>query len=181
LWIISQLHCGDFVAKRISIYRNLHLATLTSAQVVLQNLSLAYSSVLFHQLIRLLLTPATALFSFLIYKATMSRATIIPLILSCGGVGMVFYFDFHAAPDKAVGTSPKGVIFAFAGILTSALYTSLIGGYQKKLQINSMQLLLNQAPISAGLLMCLAPVVDTPPTATTLSPSVCVAIIGVSE
>lgn len=180
LWAISQLGYGDFVAKRIPIYRNFHLVTLTSAQVVFQNLSLAYSSVIFHQLVRLLLTPATALFGFLLYRATIPSASILPLVILCGGVGMSFYCDSHSMTDKTVGTSPQGIIFAFTGVLTSALYTTLIGTYQKKLQVNSMQLLLNQAPISSGFLMCLAPFIDTSPTATALSPSVCIAILGVS-
>ncbi|KAJ5682572.1 hypothetical protein N7462_005737 [Penicillium macrosclerotiorum] len=178
LWAISQLRYGDFVAKRIPIYRNFHLVTLTSAQVVLQNLSLAYSSVIFHQLVRLLLTPATALFGFLFYRATIPSASIIPLVILCGGVGVTFYCDSHSMTDKNAGTSLQGVVFAFTGVLTSALYTTLIGTYQKKLQVNSMQLLLNQAPMSAGFLMCLAPFIDTSPTATALSPSVCFAIFG---
>lgn len=180
LWVVSQLRCRDFVAKPISIYRNFHLVTLTSAQVVLQNLALAYSSVIFHQLARLLLTPATVLFSFILYRATIPRASIIPCIIICGGVGIVFYFDSQSMTDGAVGTSPKGIVFAFSGVLTSALYTTLVGTYQQKLQINSMQLLLNQAPMSAGLLVCLAPFLDTRPTTILVSPSVCIAIFGVS-
>ncbi|KAJ5379952.1 uncharacterized protein N7496_002380 [Penicillium cataractarum] len=178
LWAITQLRCGDFVAKRIPIHRNFHLVTLTSTQVVLQNLSLAYSSVIFHQLVRLLLTPATAFFSFLLYRATIPRASIIPLIILCGGVGITFYCDSHAPTDQAVGISPEGIVFAFTGVLASALYTTLIGAYQKKLQVNSMQLLLNQAPMSAGFLVCLAPFIDSAPTANLLSPSVCIAIFG---
>lgn len=180
LWVILRQCCSGFVAKPISIYRKFHLVFLTCAQVVLQNLSLAYSSVIFHQLVRLLLTPATALLSFLLYRTTIPRASIIPLMLLCGGVGIVFYFDSVSTTNRSVGTSLEGIIFAFSGVLASALYTALVGSYQKKLQVGSMQLLLNQAPVSAGLLLCMAPFIDTPPTHAALSPSLCIAILAVS-
>jgi hypothetical protein len=48
------------------------------------------------------------------------------------------------------------------------------------LQVNSMQLLLNQAPMSASLLLCMVPFLDTPPTSTALSPSLYIAIFAVS-
>ena len=150
------------------------------AQVILQNISLANSSIIFHQLVRLLLTPATALLSFLLYRSVIPKASILPMIVLCGGVGIVFWSDSSSAPNTAVATSSKGVICAFTGVIVSAFYTSLVGSYQKKLQVNSMQLLLNQAPMGASLLLCMVPFFDTPPTTTALSPSLYVAIIAVS-
>ncbi|KAJ9482745.1 hypothetical protein VN97_g10678 [Penicillium thymicola] len=178
LWVISRPFCGAFVAKSVSVRRNIHLIVLTCAQVVLQNISLANSSIIFHQLVRLLLTPVTALLGFLLYRSAIPKAAILPMIILCGGVGIVFWSDSYSAPNTAVETSSKGVICAFTGVIVSAFYTSLVGRYQKKLQVNSMQLLLNQAPMSASLLLFMIPILDTPPTTTGLSPSLYVAIIA---
>ncbi|KAJ5761971.1 uncharacterized protein N7511_005353 [Penicillium nucicola] len=178
LWVISQPCCGGFVAKSIPLYRNMHLIVLMAAQVILQNLSLANSSVIFHQLVRLLLTPATALVGFLLYRTVIPRASILPMIILIMGVGTIFWFDTRSATNTAVATSSKGVICAFAGVLASAIYTALIGSYQKKLQVSSMQLLLNQAPVSAGLLLCMVPFLDAPAATTELSPSLYLAIFA---
>ncbi|PBP17425.1 solute carrier family 35 member E3 [Diplocarpon rosae] len=61
-------------------------------------------------------------------------------------------------------TSMLGVIFAFSGIFASSLYTVWIASYHKKLQMNSMQLLFNQAPLAAFMLLYVIPFVDTFPT-----------------
>jgi solute carrier family 35 protein E3 len=180
LWFLSQPCCGVFGAKSIPVRRNLHLVVLMGTQVILQNLSLAYSSVIFHQLIRILLSPATALLGFVLYRNVIPRASIIPLMISCGGVGIVFYSNSGSTTNTAVTTSSKGVIFASIGVLASALYTALVGRYQKRLQVSSMQLLLNQAPVSAGLLLCMAPFLDEKPSTSSLSPSLCIAVFAVS-
>jgi solute carrier family 35 protein E3 len=151
-----------------------------SCQVILQNLSLANSSVIFHQLVRLLLTPATALVGFSLYRTVTPRTSILPMIILILGVGIIFWFDSRSASNTAVAASPKGIACAFFGVFASAVYTVLVGGYQKKLQMSSMQLLLNQAPVSATLLLCMVPFLDAPPTTTTaLSPSLYLAVFAV--
>ncbi|KAJ5504762.1 hypothetical protein N7463_007636, partial [Penicillium fimorum] len=178
LWFISRPFCGIFVAKSVSIHRNVHLIVLMCAQVILQNISLANSSIIFHQLVRLLLTPITALLGFILYRSVIPRASILPMFVLCGGVGIVFWSDSYSATNTATTTSSKGIICAFTGVIVSAFYTSLVGSYQKKLQVNSMQLLLNQAPMGASLLLCMVSFFDTPPTTTVLSPSFYIAIIA---
>ncbi|CAI4219544.1 unnamed protein product [Parascedosporium putredinis] len=115
--------------------------------VILPNFSLAFSSVTFYQLARILLTPAVALMNFLMYRATLPRKAILTLIPVCLGVGIVSYYDSLPADNANVKTtSPIGVFFAFSGVLASSLYTVWIGSYHRKLEMNSMQLLFNQAP-----------------------------------
>jgi solute carrier family 35 protein E3 len=150
------------------------------AQVILQNLSLANSSVIFHQLVRLLLTPATALLGFLLYRTVIPKASLLPMMILIIGVGTIFWFDSRSATNTAVATTSKGVACAFAGVFASSLYTALVGSYQKRLQMSSMQLLLNQAPLSATMLLCMVPFLDAPPATTALSPSLYVAIAAVS-
>lgn len=180
LWVISRPCCGGFVPKSISLYRNIHLIVLMCAQVLLQNLSLANSSVIFHQLVRLLLTPVTALLGFLLYRTVIPKASILPMMILIIGVGIIFWFDSRSATNTAVATSPKGVACAFVGVLASSLYTALVGSYQKRLQMSSMQLLLNQAPLSATMLLCMVPFLDAPPATTALSPSLYIAVLAVS-
>ncbi|KAF7594839.1 hypothetical protein BBP40_008169 [Aspergillus hancockii] len=164
LWAASRPWCGFFVPKSVAILQMLPLSAAMGVQVILQNLGLAHSSVMFHQLARLLLTPVTALLNYALYRAKIPRASILPLILLCAGVGIVSYYDSLPTTDGKVTTSFVGILFAFSGVGASAIYTVWIGHYHKKLEMSSMQLLLNQAPVSAGLLLCTIPWIETPPT-----------------
>ncbi|KOC09610.1 solute transporter [Aspergillus flavus AF70] len=177
LWAASRPWCGFFVPKSVAIIQMLPLAAAMGIQVILQNLGLAHSSVMFHQLARLLLTPVTALLNYLLYGAKIPRAATLPLILLCAGVGMVSYYDSLPTTDGKVTTSLLGIMFAFSGVGASAIYTVWIGHYHKKLEMSSMQLLLNQAPVSAGLLLCTIPWIETPPTVSFVPASTWVLIL----
>jgi solute carrier family 35 protein E3 len=135
-----------------------------SLNVILPNLSLAFSTVTFYQVARILLTPTVAAMNFVLYRATLPMAAIIALAPACAGVGMVSYYDSLPTNDEKVKTtSSLGVIFAFSGIFASSLYTVWIASYHRKLKMTSMQLLFNQAPVSAFLLLYVIPFVDTFP------------------
>jgi solute carrier family 35 protein E3 len=135
--------------------------------VVLPNLSLAFSTVTVYQLCRVLLTPITALLNFTLYRATIPRNAVLALIPVCLGVGITSYYDIKPttpAPGAAVQTtSIKGIIFALSGVCASSAYTVLIGAYHKKLQMSSSQLLFNQAPISSVMLLFAVPFADKIP------------------
>lgn len=134
--------------------------------VILPNLSLAHSSVAFYQLARVLLTPLTAIINFAFYGSRMPRQAVYTLIPICLGVGIMSYFDTQKRHGKSsqAATSMLGVFFALSGVTASALYTVWIGTYHKKFNLNSMQLLFNQAPISAFLLLYVIPFTDQTPT-----------------
>ncbi|KAF7128562.1 hypothetical protein CNMCM5793_003350 [Aspergillus hiratsukae] len=178
LWMASRPWCGVFTAKRVPVHQTLHLAVLMCLQVILQNFSLAYSSVIFHQLVRLLLTPLTALLNYLLYRATIARASILPLIVLCSGVGTISYYDALPKSDGKVTASSKGAVFAFTGVVASALYTAFVGRYHRKFEISSVQLLLNQAPMSAAILLCVVPFAETLPATAVLSTSLYVSILA---
>jgi solute carrier family 35, member E3 len=153
-----------FVPRRVAIKEIIPLAVAMAMNVILPNLSLAFSTVTFYQVARILLTPSVALMNFVLYRATLPRNAIYALIPACLGVGMVSYYDSLPTEDENVKTtSGLGVLFAFTGIFASSLYTVWIASYHKKLQMNSMQLLFNQAPVSAFLLLYVIPFVDTFP------------------
>src|SRR6187402_1166480 len=131
--------------------------------VVLPNLSLAFSSVTVYQLCRVLLTPMTAIINYVFFSATIPRNAALALIPVCIGVGITSYYDTKPTTSDVQTTSTIGVIFALSGVCASSAYTVLIGAYHKKLQMSSSQLLLNQAPISSIMLMFAVPIVDKIP------------------
>jgi len=132
--------------------------------VVLPNLSLAFSTVTVYQLCRVLLTPMTAVINYVFYQQTIPRLAALVLVPVCAGVGITSYYDTQpAASDKVQTTSTIGLFFALSGVCASAAYTVLIGAYHKKLQMSSSQLLFNQAPIASVMLMFAVPVIDRIP------------------
>ncbi|RHZ64918.1 uncharacterized protein CDV56_106506 [Aspergillus thermomutatus] len=164
LWAISRPQCAVFIPKQVSVVQIIPLAAAMCIQVILQNLSLAYSSVMFHQLARLLLTPVVALLNYMLNSTTIPQTAISSLILLCSGVGIVSYYDSLSMDNASTAsTSSWGTVFALAGVCASSIYTVWIGQYHKKFQLNSMQLLLNQAPISTALLLLTVPFTATPP------------------
>ncbi|KAL2075961.1 hypothetical protein VTL71DRAFT_904 [Oculimacula yallundae] len=165
LFTISRPRFAFFTPRKVAIKEIIPLAIAMSLNVILPNLSLAFSTVTFYQVARILLTPTVALMNFVLYKSTLPRNAILALIPACLGVGMVSYYDSLPSADASVKTtSSLGVIFAFSGIFASSLYTIWIASYHKKLQMNSMQLLFNQAPLAAFMLLYVIPFVDTFPT-----------------
>jgi hypothetical protein len=153
-----------FVPRRVAIKEIIPLAIAMALNVILPNLSLAFSTVTFYQVARILLTPVVALMNYVLYKQTLPRNAIYALVPACLGVGMVSYYDSLPSDDKNVKTTSNlGVLFAFSGIFASSLYTVWISSYHKKLQMNSMQLLFNQAPLAAFMLLYVIPFVDTFP------------------
>ena len=146
-----------------------------SLNVILPNLSLAFSTVTFYQIARILLTPTVAVLNYILYRATLPPLAILALIPACLGVGLVSYYDSLPPPtttSTAITTAttiqtthPLGILFALLGTLASSLYTIWIAAYHRRLRLSSMQLLLNQAPLSAFMLCYVIPVLDTWPAA----------------
>jgi len=142
--------------------------------VVLPNLSLAYSTVTFYQVARILLTPCTAAINFMFYGITIPGGAIFMLIPLCFGVGVVSYYDTLPSASSAAPVqfaSALGVVFAFSGVVASSLYTVWISRYHKKLEMSSMQLLFNQVPVSTGLMLCFVPLADKLPDFTNVEAS----------
>ncbi|KAI1854836.1 hypothetical protein JX265_002475 [Neoarthrinium moseri] len=164
LYTLSRPKLAFFTPRRTTIREIIPLSVAMSLNVILPNLSLAFSSVTFYQVARILLTPTVALMNYVLYKSTLPQSALVTLVPACLGVGMVSYYDSLPTDDANVKTtSGLGVIFAFAGIFASSLYTVWIASYHRKLQMTSMQLLFNQAPVSAFLLLYVIPFVDTFP------------------
>ncbi|KAI0845209.1 TPT-domain-containing protein [Daldinia vernicosa] len=165
LFTLSRPRFAYFNPRRIALRDIVPLSVAMSLNVILPNLSLAFSSITFYQVARILLTPTVATMDLILYRSMLPRNAILALIPACLGVGMVSYYDSLPTNDANVkSTSSLGVMFAFSGIFASSLYTVWIKSYQRKLKVSSMQLLFNQAPVSAFLLLYAIPFVDTFPT-----------------
>ncbi|RVD86226.1 uncharacterized protein DFL_004514 [Arthrobotrys flagrans] len=164
LFVISRPMFGFFVPRRAGFLEIAPLSFAMCLNVILPNLSLAYSSVTFYQIARILLTPFVALINYVFYHVGIPRNAVLALIPVCFGVGIVSYYDTLPDPNKPTQvTSTAGVIFAFSGVVASSLYTVWIGTYHRKLNMSSMQLLFNQAPVSSFLLLYFIPFCDTFP------------------
>ncbi|RSL56682.1 hypothetical protein CEP54_008720 [Fusarium duplospermum] len=164
LHVLSKSSLSLFVPRRAATRQMIPLAMAMCLNVILPNMSLAYSSVMFYQLARILVTPAVALMNLLLYREILPLPAVFALVPVCVGVGLFTYSDSSKTVDEGVSqTSTLGVIFAFTGVFASALYTIWIGSYHRKLQMSSMQLLYNQAPIASILLLYAIPFLDVLP------------------
>jgi solute carrier family 35 protein E3 len=166
LFVISRPSIGMFVPKKCAYLEILPLSFAMCFNVILPNFSLAYSSITFYQIARILLTPTVALINFLFYKVSIPLMAALSLFPVCLGVGAVSYYDTRPAGNGAADakvTTVAGVVFAFTGVLASSLYTVWIGTFHRKLGMSSMQLLFNQAPVSSFLLLFCIPLADTIP------------------
>lgn len=168
LHVLSRPRISLFTPRRIAIRELLPLVIAWALNVILPNLSLAYSTVTFYQIARILLTPVVAGMNYVLYNATLPRPAIYTLIPACLGVAMVSYYDTQPATAAAAGdavktTSPIGVVFAGAGIFASSLYTVWVSTYRKRLNVGAMQLLYNQASVGAFMLLYVIPFGDTFP------------------
>ena len=168
------------------------LAIAMCLNVVLMNLSLTYSSITFYQIARILLTPAVAAINFFFYRMKIPRAAVLSLVPMCFGVGMISYYEPKPAAAEAVTGSIDaiGVSLALAGVAVSAIYMVWIASYQRKLEINSFQLLYNQAPIGGVLLLAVMPWIDSVPSFDSTTSSIwamialsaaCAVIINISQ
>ncbi len=164
LYAISRPSIRMFTPSRARFLDMMPLALAMCMNVILPNLSLAFSSVTFYQIVRVLLTPLVAFINFAVYGTTIPRKAVWALFPICVGVALVSYYDTKGGHGEHVKTtSMVGVLFAFTGVLASSLYTVWIGTYQKKFEMNSLQLLFNQAPLATFLLLYVIPFTDQPP------------------
>lgn len=164
LYVLSRPALGMFVPRGIDIKLMLPLAVAMCLNVVLQNLSLTYSSITFFQIARILLTPTVAIINFLFYRKSIPRLAALTLLPMCLGVGLISYYEPRAsAGSTAESLSFLSVGLALASVLVGSVYTVWIGSYQKRFEVDGFQLLFNQAPMGGILLLLIMPWTDTLP------------------
>ncbi|KAI4259048.1 MAG: hypothetical protein LQ352_000945 [Teloschistes flavicans] len=150
LFILSRPRFGMFTPEPVRIKTLLPLAIAMSLNVILPNASLQFSSVTFYQLARILLTPTVALINYVFYSTSIPRPAVYALIPACVGVGIVSYYDSKApASPKVKSTSFVGVIFAFAGVLASSLYTVWSGAFAALINLSQFFIIGGAGPVSS--------------------------------
>ncbi|BFZ62485.1 hypothetical protein YB2330_003579 [Saitoella coloradoensis] len=154
---------GAFEPKRdITWWRILPLCVAFAASTVVTNLSLAYLDVPTYQLLRVLLTPTTVIINLVFYRTYISRVSTMLLAVVCWGVACTIYYD-PAVASSARQSTVLGYTYGFGGVVLAGLYTVWIATYHSKFSCSSMQLLSHTAPLSAVLLICMSPFLDTYP------------------
>ncbi|KAH3818737.1 hypothetical protein DPMN_120462 [Dreissena polymorpha] len=120
--------------------------------VVFTNLSLETNTVGTYQLIKTMTTPCIMLIQTQYYEKSFSLPVKLSVIPIAVGVFLNSMFD--------IKFSLIGIIFATVGVLVTSLYQVWVGEKQKEFQVNSMQLLYYQAPLSALMLVVVIPFIE---------------------
>uniref|UniRef100_A0A8D0G4T3 Solute carrier family 35 member E3 n=1 Tax=Sphenodon punctatus TaxID=8508 RepID=A0A8D0G4T3_SPHPU len=138
-----------FAPKSLRPRQILPLALSFCGFVVFTNLSLQNNTIGTYQLAKAMTTPVIVGIQTLAYGKTFPariKLTLIPITL---GVFLNSYYD--------VKFNFLGMVFAALGVLVTSLYQVWVGAKQHELQVNSMQLLYYQAPMSSAMLLCIVP------------------------
>ncbi|XP_053321517.1 solute carrier family 35 member E3 [Spea bombifrons] len=147
LYICQRL--GVFCPKRLPASKVLLLALSFCGFVVFTNLSLQNNTIGTYQLAKVMTTPVIIFIQSIWYKKSFSfriQLTLVPITL---GVFLNSYYD--------VKFNMLGMVFAALGVLVTSLYQVWVGTKQQELQVNSMQLLYYQAPLSSAMLLSVVP------------------------
>lgn len=161
---------GMFPAVRIPIRTMLPISSFFAGFLVLGNLSLTFNSLGFYQLAKVMTTPTVVLLNFLLFRTTISKWSFLAVVAVCAGVLMVLTTGMA---DNLLGT-----VTAVAAFVVTGLYQIWIGKNIADLKVSGSQLLLNQAPVAAGILLVLALFVDTVPNVPEISSSASYALFG---
>ncbi|XP_040199956.1 solute carrier family 35 member E3 [Rana temporaria] len=140
---------GVFCPKSLPTTKVLLLALSFCGFVVFTNLSLQNNTIGTYQLAKVMTTPVIIIIQTLWYGKTFSlkiKLTLVPITL---GVFLNSYYD--------VKFNALGMTFAALGVFVTSLYQVWVGAKQHELQVNSMQLLYYQAPLSSAMLLTVVP------------------------
>lgn len=160
--------CNVFKVKYVPLRDMMPLAFAFCGFVVFTNLSLQNNTVGTYQVAKVMTTPCIILIQIFFYKKEfllMVKLTLIPITL---GVFMNFYYDIQF--------NVLGTVYATLGVVVTSVYQVLVSQKQHELQMNAMQLLYYQAPLSAIILLLLIPVFE--PVSTTLTVHWTTAVVG---
>lgn len=141
-----------FCIKDIAIKEMLLIAMTFCGFVVLTNLSLAHNTVGTYQVAKMLTTPCVIVMQMIFYKkqfGILVKLTLIPIVL---GVIINFYYDIQF--------NVLGTVYATMGVFVTSLYQVMVNRKQKEFQMDPMQLLYYQAPLSAIMLFFIVPFLE---------------------
>ncbi|KAK3750667.1 hypothetical protein RRG08_023033 [Elysia crispata] len=149
LGLLICRHMNVFQPKSLPFLSMLPLALSFCGFVVFTNLSLESNTVGTYQIVKTLTTPCIIVIQTYFYGRKFSfnvKLTLIPITI---GVFLNSVYD--------IKFNFIGIAFATTGVIITSLYQVWVGEKQSELQVNSMQLLYYQAPLSAFLLLFIIP------------------------
>ncbi|XP_063404363.1 solute carrier family 35 member E3-like isoform X1 [Mytilus trossulus] len=141
-----------FKPASLSILQVLPLAMTFCGFVVFTNLSLGTNSVGTYQIIKTMTMPCIMIIQTQFYKKSFSLAIKLTMIPIAIGVFLNSFYD--------VKFNLLGIIYASLGVFVTSLYQVWVGEKQHEFQVNSMQLLYYQAPLSSAMLFVVIPFVE---------------------
>jgi solute carrier family 35 protein E3 len=144
--------CGVYEHKKMNHMKILPMSLAFCLHIVFNNLSLQYNSVGFYQLMKVLMSPLTALVQTFAFGVPIATSLQLALGVTCCGVGIATVNDMNV---NALGT-----FYAVLGLLGGVFYQLFVKTKQKALGGNSFQVLEYQAPQSALLVLLVTPVFD---------------------
>ncbi|XP_029044300.1 solute carrier family 35 member E3-like isoform X2 [Osmia bicornis bicornis] len=141
-----------FCIKDIAIKEMFLIAVIFCGFVVLTNLSLEHNTVGTYQVAKMLTTPCVIMMQIIFYRKQFSIFVKLTLILITIGVVINFYYDIQF---NIIGT-----VYASMGVFLTSLYQVMINIKQREFQMDPMQLLYYQAPLSAVMLFFVVPFLE---------------------
>ncbi|XP_063216631.1 solute carrier family 35 member E3-like isoform X1 [Bacillus rossius redtenbacheri] len=144
--------CGVFQIKTVPLMQMIPLAFTFCGFVVFTNLSLETNTVGTYQVAKVMTTPCIIFIQMLFYKKDFSLRVKLTLIPITVGVFLNFYYDIQF--------NMLGTLYATLGVVVTSLYQVWVSQKQHELQMDSMQLLYYQAPLSAAILLVLVPFLE---------------------
>jgi len=144
--------CGVYEHKKMNHMKVLPMSLAFCLHIVFNNLSLQYNSVGFYQLMKVLMSPLTAMVQTFFFGVPIAASLQMALAVTCCGVGIATVNDMNV---NALGT-----FYACLGLLGGVFYQLWVKTKQKALGGNSFQVLEYQAPQSALLVLLMTPVFD---------------------
>ncbi|PHT66170.1 hypothetical protein T459_30595 [Capsicum annuum] len=143
---------GYIQASQLPLPDLLKFVLFANFSIVGMNISLMWNSVGFYQIAKLSMIPVSCLLEVAFDKIRYSRDTKLSIVVVLLGVAVCTVTD--------VSVNTKGFIAAFVAVWSTALQQYYVHYLQRKYSLNSFNLLGHTAPVQAGSLLILGPLVD---------------------
>ncbi|KAL0366542.1 UNVERIFIED_CONTAM: UDP-rhamnose/UDP-galactose transporter 2 [Sesamum radiatum] len=143
---------GLSAAKHVPFWELLWFSIVANMSIAGMNFSLMLNSVGFYQISKLSMIPVVCVMEWILHSKKYTNEVKMSVVVVVIGVGVCTVTD--------VKVNAKGFICACIAVLSTSFQQISIGSLQKKYSIGSFELLSRTAPIQAGSLLVLGPIID---------------------
>lgn len=147
LWFSPQL-------RVVTCAQVLPIAAAYVGYVILSNMSLKLNTLGFYQMSKICILPVLMVLEGALFSKVPSKVSSLAAVMVCFGMALA------TVTDQGLVTGTSGFLVGTAAIFVTAMYQIWAGSKQKELQIGSLQLLHQYAPVTALLLIFLVPVLE---------------------